>query len=188
MKYYVVILAFSINLFCCKKAIKDNDSQLDKVIDDTSIAIIQSTENEPTEPQIDQSRVESLKLDFKDAKIFKLDEILKEDFNGDGIIDKAEFKKENGKSGIVITDGRSNDLLIIGLGNKFAHMDDLGWVDYWGVVKDTSTYEILFENNEISGDTIVGLDNPSIVVRKDEVGGGVITYKNGTYIWIHQAD
>lgn len=32
------------------------------------------------------------------------------------------------------------------------------------------------------------LENPSIVVRKEEVGGGLITFKDGRYVWIHQAD
>lgn len=61
-------------------------------------------------------------------------------------------------------------------------------MDYWGVLQDSSTYEIIITNGEIVGDTLVRLENPSIFVRKKEVGGGLITFKDGKYEWIHQAD
>jgi hypothetical protein len=44
------------------------------------------------------------------------------------------------------------------------------------------TYEIIIKETEIIEDRKVKLDNPSIVVRKEEVGGGLITCKDGKYI------
>ena len=66
--------------------------------------------------------------------------------------------------------------------------DDLSWVDYWGLVKDSSTFKIIVEKSEVVGDTIIKLDNPSIAVRKMEAGGGLITFRKGRYEWINQAD
>lgn len=126
--------------------------------------------------------------EFKKATIFKLTDILKADFNGDGKLDQAVFKKENGTSGIIITHGETNQIVKIGFGEPFAHLTEFNWVDFWGLVNDSETYEVVIEDAEIIGDREVKLDNPSIVVRKEEVGGGLITFKEGQYVWIHQAD
>lgn len=66
--------------------------------------------------------------------------------------------------------------------------NDFSWVDFWGTTKDRETYEIVIKDSEIIGDKTTKLDNNSIFVRKEEVGGGVITYKNGKFIWVHQSD
>ncbi|GAA4081867.1 hypothetical protein GCM10022390_020 [Flavobacterium anseonense] len=66
--------------------------------------------------------------------------------------------------------------------------NNFNWADYWGVTNDKQTFEILVNESEVIGDTIVKLENKSIFIRKEEVGGGVITFKNGKYIWIHQSD
>ena len=130
-----------------------------------------------------------LSLEFKQAKLYNLSETLEEDFNGDGTPDHAQFLIEHDKAGVCITDGQTHEKIKIGLGTNFEEMgDNFSWVDYWGVVKDPTTYEVLIEDGEIVGDTIVHLQNPSIVVRAEEAGGGLITFRNGNYEWIHQAD
>jgi hypothetical protein len=185
MKIITVILSLAFLLSSCRNSV--NSSSNSAEIDSTNITVSESV----TEAQIGQSKEESIESGSSKTKMLELTEILNDDFNGDGILDKAEFKKENEKSGILIIDGKSNDTVKIGLGNRFAHMDNFNWVDHWGIMRDRTTYEILFENNEISGDTIVDLENPSIILRQDgddESGGGVITYKDGTYKWIHQSD
>lgn len=63
-------------------------------------------------------------------------------------------------------------------------MIDFNWATYWGLLRDPSTFEIYFKNNEML-DSIVILNNPSIFVIEYEVGGGVITFNNGKNIWIH---
>jgi len=134
-------------------------------------------------------RVENLNSNYKNYKIYKLNESINEDFNGDGVVDKARFIKQR-KSGIIITDGKSHKETKLGFGEEFAHLTDFDWVDYWGVLKDKTTFEIIFDSisGDILGDSIRPLKNISLFVEQDEVGGGVITYKNGTYKWIHQAD
>ena len=75
------------------------------------------------------------------------------------------------------------------MGNNFEEIgDDFSWVDSWGILIDTITYEIVIEDSEIKGDTIIELQNPSIVLKKQEAGGGLIAFRNGKYDWIHQAD
>jgi hypothetical protein len=59
-------------------------------------------------------------------------------------------------------------------------------VDYWGLVEDKETFETIIKDDEIAGDRKVKLENPSIALGKDEVGGGLITFMKGKYVWIHQ--
>lgn len=132
---------------------------------------------------------ESFEAEFRMAVYHDLNDTIKADFNGDGYNDRAIFTTENGKKGILITDGRKKQSTRIGLGKPIGKIgDDLNWVDYWGLVKDSSTFKIIIKNSEVVGDTIIKLDNPSIAVRKTESGGGLITFRKGRYEWIHQAD
>ena len=135
-----------------------------------------------------ESYNQDLSYESEGATIFNLTDTLKADFNGLGKLDYAVFIKEIETSGIVITHGESNEKTKIGFGKPFAHLPQFNWVDYWGIVNDSITYEIVIEDAEIIGDREVKLDNTSIVVRKEELGGGLITFKEGEYIWIHQAD
>jgi hypothetical protein len=43
------------------------------------------------------------------------------------------------------------------------------------------------EDGDVLGSKEVKLQNPSIVLGADEAGGGLITYINGKYVWIHQS-
>lgn len=126
--------------------------------------------------------------EFIDLTMIKLSDPIFADFNGDGFKDKATFKIDNKTSGIIIEHGKTNEVIKIGFGKKFAHLTEFNWVDFWGLVKDIESYEIVIEDNEIIGGRKVILENPSILVRKEEAGGGLVTYKNGKYQWIHQAD
>ena len=129
------------------------------------------------------------KYEFNSLTLLKLDEVIKEDFNGDGKIDKAIFVTDKGKSGIKIIDGKTEEVTIIGLGHEFEEMgDDFSWVDYWGVVKDKTTFEIIIEDGEILGEQAVKLENPSLLLKKEDVGGGLLTFKEGKFVWIHQTD
>jgi len=167
---------------------KENTVNLEIEKNDTSKLrkiITLSTQKNDYNP--DEFRKESLKRSFEEVILFKLTDTIKADFNGDGIIDEAVFIKDNEASGIIIRHGKTHEEVKIGFGNKFAHFKDLNWVDYWGLVKDKETAQTIF-NKE--GDVIttknVKLQNPSILLGKDEVGGGLITFLKGKYIWIHQ--
>ncbi len=185
MRIALLLLFFSIlTMSCNQKRLnekKDNNTDTTKRMENSEL----SEENDVRKRQI-----ASLNYEFKSVEYHDLESKIIIDLNGDGIIDTAEFLKENNKGGIIITDGKTNEKFKIGLGNNFYGIgDNFDWVEYWGIVKDKSTGEILFnEKDGILGDTIVTLENPSIVVRKEFVGGGVITFKKGKYIWIHQSD
>lgn len=102
---------------------------------------------------------------------------------------KHILKKENETSGIIIKHGQTNQEFKIGFGKSFAHLTEFNWVDYWGLVEDKETGETTFtEEGEVLGSREVTLQNVSIFVGKKEVGGGLITFRNGNYKWIHQAD
>ena len=138
---------------------------------------------------INYSQTDKQILEFENYVIHNLNETIKEDFNGDGLIDKAVFIQEQNKSGIKITDGKTGETKKIGLGEEFEEMgDDFSWVDYWGVIKDQRTFEIIIIDGEILGEETVILENTSIFIRKEDLGGGIITFRNGKYEWIHQSD
>ena len=132
---------------------------------------------------------ETLKHEFSAFKYFKLTEVIKEDLNGDGISETTKFLTEGEKAGLLIKDGRTGDEVKIGMGETLEPIgDDLSWVDFWGITYDKTTGETVVKDSEIVGGRDISLEHPSIILRKEEEGGGLITFKNGKYIWVHQAD
>lgn len=153
---------------------------------DTSI--VKTNKPEHTINQLPNHPNQELNAEFKEYSSYKLSDTITADFNGDGKLDQAVFENNNLTSGIIIHHGGSGTNVVIGFGEPFAHLTDFNWVDYWGLVYDSETYEIVIEDNNSINDRRVKLDHPSIVVRKEEVGGGLITFKDGKYVWIHQSD
>lgn len=192
MRQITYILTFLILMSCSqsnseKESKKKISAESDTIKVESKVDTAKSDFMENSSEQTEHNN-QDLSYEFKDATLFKLTDTINADFNGDGNADQAIFKKENETSGIIITHGETNQKIKIGFGESFAHLTEFNWVDYWGLVNDSETYEIVIEDAEIIGDRKVKLNNPSIVVRKEEVGGGLITYKDGKYIWIHQAD
>ncbi|MEM7659594.1 MAG: hypothetical protein AAF399_25995 [Bacteroidota bacterium] len=109
------------------------------------------------------------------------------DFDGDGILDSAWFLSEVSPSGIFLELSSVPSSIRLGFGAPFAHVTDFDWVDYWGIVQDSNTYEIQVIDGEIQGDSFVPLPHSSIFLRQEEVGGGVISWQSGSFLWIHQA-
>lgn len=188
MKKKLVFISTMVLLFGCGQTKNEKKLLSENIVISDSALINSITEKDSLE-KLMKFREESLNSEYKDYKIYSLEEIINEDFNGDGVVDKAEFKRL-AASGIIITDGRTNKEIRLGFGKQFAHMTDFNWVNFWGVLKDTTTFEITFDNKtgDILGDSIVRLKNKSIFVEEDEVGGGVITYEKDSYKWIHQCD
>lgn len=126
-------------------------------------------------------------IGFQKAALYNLTDSITADFNGDGISDKALFRKDMNSSGIIIKHGKTNEEVKIGFGKRFAHMTDFDWVDYWGLVEDKDTRETTFKDDgDVLGSKNIKLQNPSISLGADEEGGGLITFINGKYLWIHQ--
>jgi hypothetical protein len=121
---------------------------------------------------------------------YGLKDTLKEDFNCDGFNDQAFFSSENSIRHINFIDGKDRKRKVFGIDQKIiGDLDaNYSWVDFWGITKDSSTWEMLVEDGELSGSRIVRLNCPSIVLRKEEEGGGVITFTKKSYVWIHQAE
>jgi len=188
MKKIIYILTILV-LAGCGQSNTDRNNNIsadtDTVITDQKdkIRVSNNSENDLTDFENQTSDVE-----FKYLTIFQLRDTISADFNGDGNLDQAVYRKENETSGIIIKHGQTNEEIKIGFGEPFAHLSEFNWVDYWGLVKDQETYEIVIEDTEVIGDRNIKLENPSILVRKSEAGGGVITFKNGKYRWIHQTD
>jgi hypothetical protein len=189
MKKQLVILSTIVLLFGCGQTKKEKTLQTDSETKQDTTRTSLTSGNDSLE-NLMISRNKTLSAYYKNFQIHTLNEILREDFNGDKIIDKAEFIKIAGKSGIIITDGKSSRKTHLCFGKKFFYFTDFNWANYWGVLKDSTTFEILFDKNtgDIIGDTIIKLKNISIFVEEDEFNGGVITYENDKYKWVHQTE
>lgn len=193
MRKYIWTLLIIIIFLSCGQSGKVKESQMSKK--DIVDSIVNHTPdlNSSTD-SLTQSRIEDLKDEFQNYKIFNLKNPIFADFNGDKVEDRADFKTIDNHSGILITDGRTNKITRLGFGKYFKEMTDFNWVNYWGLLKDSITKKINFD--ETSGDIIGGvdfkLDNVSIFVRvdksEDASGGGVITFKDNKYLWVHQSE
>jgi hypothetical protein len=165
---------------------KSSDSNFDTI---SSKNRIDSKKTTLLTQQTQESNTELSLSGFENAKSFKLTDTIIADFNGDGVLDKAIIKKENKTSGIIIKHGTTNEVVKIGFGKRFSTWTDFDckWVDYWGLVKDKETVETTFDDaGDVLGVKNIKLNNPSIVLGQNEIGGGLITYLNGKYVWIHQ--
>jgi hypothetical protein len=194
MKQIIYILTFIILAGCRQSNSEQNlDSASDNLLTSKSDKIsnenIISNKQKSSEEKLNEEdyRKQSLS-EFEKATLYKLTDTIKADFNGDGISDKVFYKKDNGTSGIIIIHGKTNEVVKIGFGKEFAHMTEFDWVNYWGLVEDKETHEITFsEDGHVIGSKDVNLQNPSIALGADESGGGLITFINGKYVWIHQS-
>ena len=193
MKNYLWTLLILILLISCGQSGKEKISQIDKAMELNSTNNFSTNSNDSINSLM-ISRNEDLKDEFKNFKIFNLNIPIIGDFNGDKIDDRAEYKNVGGQSGITITDGKTKRIVRLGFGERLGLMTDFNWVNYWGLLKDSTTTKINVDEN--TGDIIGGvdfkLDNVSIFVRvdksEDSSGGGVITYKDKQYIWIQQSE
>ena len=192
MRHITYILTFLI-LTSCGQSNSEKDFKQKVSVETDPLKVLPKVDTlnlnlnqEPTK-QTDYNN-QDLSYEFRDVTIFKLTDTITADFNGDGNVDKAIIKKNKETSGIIITHGETNEEIKFGFGQRIANLTEFNWVDFWDLLKDSETYEIVIEDAEIKGDRKVMLENPSIVVRKEEAGGGLITFKEGKYVWIHQAD
>jgi len=192
MKQIIYILTILILTGCGQTNTEQNsnisiETQAEQVLD-TTYSDNKETDKQATtdEKETEEYRKQSLS-GFEKATLYKLTDTITADFNGDGFLDKVIYKKEIETSGIIIIHGKTNERVKIGFGKQFAHMTEFNWVDYWGLVEDKETSETTFiEDGDVLDSKTVKLKNPSIALGKDEVGGGLITYRNGKYEWIHQ--
>jgi len=196
MKLTIYILTFTLSILtsCRQPNSKQKNEQKISTNTDTLNTELKNKEAELNTSQnlIERTDYQKKALDFayEKAILFQLTDTITADFNGDGYLDKATLTKENETSGLIIKHGKNNEHIKIGFGKSFSTWEDfdLNWVDFWGLVNDSETYEIVIEDAEIIGERKVNLVNPSIVVRKEDAGGGLITFRNGKYEWIHQSD
>jgi hypothetical protein len=192
MKQIIYILT-SLILIGCGQTNTERNSNINREIKSEQVSHTTNSDNNQTDKQAttDKKETEDYRKQslsgFEKATLYKLTDTITADFNGDGFLDKAIYKKENETSGIIVIHGNTNEQVKIGFGKQFAHITEFNWVDYWGVVQDKETSETTFtEDGDVLGSKTVKLKNPSIALGAVEVGGGLITFLNGKYVWIHQ--
>lgn len=194
MKRTIYILMFLILMGCGQSNSKQTTSiPQDTLTDQNSVKSITERNDVAEQHLLEENQTKAYKeqslSEFEKSTTYRLTDTIRADFNGDGFLDKVIYKKENETSGIIFIHGKTKSQIKIGFGKMFAHMTDFNWVDYWGLFKGTETDEVTFnDDGDILGSKKVKLQNVSIFLGKDEAGGGLITFKNGDYVWIHQAD
>lgn len=121
---------------------------------------------------------------------YGLQDTLITDVNCDGFIDRIYFSQQSTERHLNLLNGKEKKQKVFGLDLpvKGETEADYSWVDFWGITKDTSTWEMIVIDSEIAGSRNVTLNCPSIVLRKAEVGGGIITFRGTEFVWVHQAD
>lgn len=182
MKSIFYIIFFILFVSCEKK----NEMKKTPNIDSTDKKIEETNFKDTLKSKVLNSDLNNA---FKDFKIYEINDTIKDDFNGDNLKDYLYFLNSGDEKNIIVLDGKTKLKTKICGDQSFDKIsENFNWVDYWGVTNDKQTFEILVNESEVIGDTIVKLENKSIFIRKEEVGGGVITFKNGKYIWIHQSD
>lgn len=190
----ITILATFFLLTSCKKNYLAKDGVNYFQTEKTDIQTVQ-TQNDTTQKltetdtiELEKSRKKSIK-DFKNPKLYKLTDTIVADLNGDGYVDKTFLKKEKNTSGIIIIHGHTNEQFHIGFGKRFGILENFEceWVDYWVLIEDKKTNETVFsKEGDVEVSKNINLQNLSIYLADDELGGGLITYLNGKYIWVHQ--
>lgn len=127
-------------------------------------------------------------FEFQDYKEYRITDTISIDLNGNGILELIYFDKKDCPKLIIAEKGQG--LISIGCGKEEykGFPNAIGWVDLWCVVYDKETFEVIVEDEELVGDKIVSLERPSVYVGKEEAGGGIITYRNGEFYWVHQSD
>ena len=136
-----------------------------------------------------KEEVKSFK-DFKQFKIYTINDTIEADFNGDTTKDKMFFSQNVEGKILIFIDGFTRQQAIIGKGKTFdSILDDISWVDFWGTTTDKETEEVTVEDGELGDVVTTKLDNVSLFFRKLESGGGVVTFDKKTkrFKWIHQS-
>jgi hypothetical protein len=195
MKLSVIILIVCI-ITCCgdspnEKKIKNIQPPKKERINPFGKPVLKLKKSNSS-PSTQRKRLENSSLDFnnQNQRRYPLTDTIIEDFTGDDILDYAFFKLQSDKRALFISNGANRKAIKIGFGHPNERLNyNFDWVGSWGVLSDSLTFEIVVENGEVIGDSIVQIHKPSIWVKdKDELGGGVISFKGGKYVWIHQAD
>lgn len=188
-RYFIHLINLLFVLYACENRNKSEHKNV-SFKDTTKSISIQSKDNH-SDSDVTESisyNEESLKEEFNNYKIFKLDDTIKADLNGDQVVEAAYFTGKQKKE-LIIVDGSTHISVKAGLDSSFGNMgSDFNWVDYWGITNDKETFEVIIKDDEIVGEQKTKLNNKSLFVRKMEAGGGVLTFRKGKYSWIHQSD
>jgi hypothetical protein len=131
-------------------------------------------------------RVKDLQASFSDFVVYDMLDTISADMDGDGRFEKLYF---TGRQPLLMEIDNGKERIRIGGDESFKEIgDDFSWADHWGLIGGKSAIENVMRNGEPAYAKKVKLGPASIFIRRDESGGGLITFRDGRYIWVHQAD
>lgn len=132
---------------------------------------------------------------FKSGENYKIDNrlnklFLEEDFNGDGQLDVAFpiSETKTNKKGFAIIHGKTSEVFVLGAGKLFKNAlgDDQDYIDEWLINRNKENEPGAEEETGNGPDGTLILENPSIEISADEVGGGQIYWNGNEYAYFHQ--
>lgn len=187
MKNYFFLILTVITISSCRS--KQSDNSDTKLIEEQ----IELTEKEKIAPLKSENKkvdnwMHPASFRFKNYTEYRVTDTINIDLNGNGILERVYFNKKDCLK--LIIEEKGKNLISIGCTKEDYNgfPNDIDWVNLWCVVSDKETYEVIVKGGELVDDKIVNLDRPSIYIGKEEAGGGIITYKNGEFYWVHQSD
>ena len=104
----------------CRQTSTENNSNivLESIAEQVSDTTILDNNQLAKQTTIDENQTEEFRKQslsgFEKATLYKLTDTITADFNGDGFLDKAIYKKEKETSGIVIIHDKTNEQVKIG--------------------------------------------------------------------------
>ncbi|WP_394749171.1 hypothetical protein [Spongiimicrobium salis] len=181
---FLILLCLFIS---CKSEKKDNSSE--EIATDLAY---------DSEASVRQANLERLEHDiswmhpeffgFKNYKEYRINDTISIDLNGNGILEKIYFNRNNHHQLYIDEKGAQR----IVLGNKSGTFSEfpstMEWVNLWSVVSDDQVTQVLFEENgPVLKDSLIAMEGPGIYIGREVLGGGIITYRKNKLSWIHQS-
>lgn len=132
---------------------------------------------------------------FKSGENYKIENrlnklFLEEDFNGDGHLDVAFpiVETKTNKKGFAIIHGKTEEVFILGAGKLFNNAlgDNQDYINEWSINRNKENEPGVEEETGNGPEGILILENPSIEISADEIGGGQIYWNGKEYAYFHQ--
>ncbi|HAA16215.1 MAG TPA: hypothetical protein DCE41_32740 [Cytophagales bacterium] len=109
---------------------------------------------------------------------------LEADFNGDGTVDIALLIKNIATEdvGFAVVHGGTHEVFILGAGQESTpgFSSNPTYIDVWRINRERKNEPGLTEEEPLI------LENPSLEIKKSEVGGGLLYWDGAQYAYFHQ--
>lgn len=127
MKDQTIFMILAALSSCGQRSIEREFTEI-SYVDSTADILVQEMVDDKENSQLHGNPDANL-LGPENATLYKLTNTIITDFNGDGFLDKALYQREIETFGIIIIQGKTKEVVRLGFGKPFAHLNDFNWVD-----------------------------------------------------------